>query len=192
MLLALVTLVMSGPNVWYNIYNKTNDQGEEAHPHHSGLTAWQGCAPYIRVVNMLYRLIIWIMRFVLLSMIYIFLYKVVKVMHSDLKGGGKRTEPSAGIEVVGVNGECSIPVGAVYPLHPVTDIGRAEDNNIVLDSVYVSGHHARIFLKNNEYILKDMKSTNGTFLNGNRMEKPEVIKDGDVLNIGGIVFKVID
>lgn len=141
---------------------------------------------------MLIRLIIWIMRFVLLGMIYVFLYKVIKVMYSDLKGGRKKNELSAGIEVVRVDAISSIAVGAVYPLRPVTTIGRLPDNNVVLDSEYVSGNHARIYLKNNAYVLKDAGSTNGTFLNGVKIDKPVVIKNGDIIGIGGITFKVID
>ncbi|HBM74755.1 MAG TPA: hypothetical protein DD429_04280 [Clostridiaceae bacterium] len=140
---------------------------------------------------MLMKLVIWIMRFVLLGMIYVFLYKVIKVMYNDLKGNRGRARPSAGIEVVKVDVASSIAIGAVYPLRPVTTIGRLPDNNIVLDSEYVSGKHARIYLKNNSYVLKDLGSTNGTFLNGARINKPIVIRNGDNINIGGILFKVI-
>lgn len=140
---------------------------------------------------MLYNLLIWIMRFVLLGLIYIFLYKVVKVMYSDLKNGKAKRSLSAGIEVMEVNNGCLVPIGAVYPLHPITNIGRTADNNIVLDSEYVSGYHARIYQKNNDYILKDMGSTNGTLLNGIKVERPIVIKNNDLVGIGGIVFKVI-
>ncbi|KPU43430.1 FHA domain-containing protein FhaB [Oxobacter pfennigii] len=140
---------------------------------------------------MLNKLIIWIMRFVLLGMIYIFLYKVIKVMYSDLKGNKIKASVSAGIEVIDIGDDCPIPIGAVYPLHSVTNIGRTPDNNIVLDCKYVSNYHARIFLKNNYYILKDMNSTNGTFLNSIKVEKPTVVKNDDLINIGGVIFKVI-
>lgn len=141
---------------------------------------------------MLYRLLIWIMRFVFLGMIYVFLYKVIKVMYSDIKGSKEKVGLSAGIEVVQVNDECSVPLGAVYPLHNVTNIGRTTDNSIVLDCRYVSNHHARIYLKNNSYVIKDINSTNGTFLNNTRVDKPIVVKRDDIINIGGIVFKVIE
>jgi len=141
---------------------------------------------------MVTRVLTWIMRFILLGMIYLFLYKVIKVMYSDLKGGGRRKESIlTGIEVIEVRDSNSVAVGTVYPLHRLTGIGRMDDNNIVLDSKYVSNYHARIYLKNNDYIIKDMDSTNGTFLNGRRLEAPAVIKAGDTIDIGGIVFKVI-
>ena len=140
---------------------------------------------------MLFNLLIWIMRFVLLGMIYFFLYKVIKVMYSDLKTDKTEEGFSAGIEVVKVSEGCTIPVGTVYPLHPVTSIGRKNDNTIILDSQYVSNYHAKIYKKNNEYVLKDMNSTNGTFLNGNKIDKSIVIKNDYTIDIGGILFKVI-
>lgn len=140
---------------------------------------------------MLYRVIIWIMRFVLLAMIYVLLYKLIKVMYNDIKGGKEKKEFTAGIEVVEVNDESAIPLGALYPLRSVTNIGRTQDNSIVLDSQYASNYHARIYMKNNDYVLKDMNSTNGTYLNGVKVERPTVINSDDLIGIGGIFFKVV-
>lgn len=140
---------------------------------------------------MLSKILIWIMRFVLLGLIYVFLYKVIKVMYNDIRGGRVRKGATAGIEVVEVKDNSIIPVGSVYLLHPITSIGRGPDNSIVLDSQYVSGSHAKIYLKNNAYLLKDTGSTNGTYLNGVKIDKPVAIKNEDRIDIGGIVFKVI-
>lgn len=140
---------------------------------------------------MLYNIIIWIMRFVLLGAIYFFLYKVIRVMYNDLKGGRQKKGFNAGIEVVETANGCSIPVGAVYPLHPMTSMGRSQDSTIIIDCEYVSYSHARIYLKNNLYMLKDLGSTNGTYLNGNKVERPIVIRNDDLISIGGVVFKVI-
>lgn len=140
---------------------------------------------------MLYNILIWIMRFVLLGAIYFFLYKVIRVMYNDLKGGRQRKGFTAGIEVVETISGCSVPVGAVFPLHPMTSMGRSTDNTVIIDSEYVSNSHARIYLKNNMYILKDLGSTNGTYLNGGRVERPIAIRNNDLIKIGGVVFKVI-
>ena len=140
-----------------------------------------------------YKLLIWIMRFILIGLIYVFLYRIIKVMYKDLKEDKKGTEASAGVEVVsaGTNGGNDITIGTVYPLHGSTTIGRMPDNNITIDSQYVSGHHAKIYIKNNTYVVKDMGSTNGTFLNGDKIERPMAIDFGDLIDIGGVVFKVI-
>lgn len=137
------------------------------------------------------EVVIWIMRFVLLGMIYIFLYNVIKIMYSDLKINKNKEKVFAGVEVIQIGEECEVPLGAVYPLRPITNIGRGEDNSIMLTSEYVSNNHAKIFFKNDYYFIKDMGSTNGTYLNGNKIDKVSVIKNGDIINIGGIILKVI-
>lgn len=53
-----------------------------------------------------------------------------------------------------------------YPLDkPSINIGRREDNDIRIDNLVVSGNHAKIQKVNGSYIIVDLKSTNGTFVN---------------------------
>jgi predicted component of type VI protein secretion system len=65
----------------------------------------------------------------------------------------------------------------------VVTIGRQPDNLLRIDNPIVSGHHARIFWENNEYVLEDNDSFNGTYLN-NRSVSRAVLSDGDVIVIG--------
>jgi len=61
-------------------------------------------------------------------------------------------------------------LGATWPLSaPRTALGRAEDNDILLLDERVSHQHARIEVEDGVYFLQDLGSTNGTFLNGNRL-----------------------
>lgn len=62
-------------------------------------------------------------------------------------------------------------------------IGRKPDNDIHIDNLAVSGHHAVLHTLYNQSFLEDLDSTNGTFVNGERVGK-QAIKDGDVLLIG--------
>jgi predicted component of type VI protein secretion system len=66
--------------------------------------------------------------------------------------------------------------------HPVS-IGRLPDNDVVIDNPAVSGRHARVFREGNHYVVEDLKSTNGTFVN----EKPiarHTLLEGDVVLVG--------
>jgi pSer/pThr/pTyr-binding forkhead associated (FHA) protein len=66
---------------------------------------------------------------------------------------------------------------------PVT-IGRRDDNDIVIDNMAVSGHHAVIETEApNYYVLVDLDALNGTFLNENKVGR-ERLFDGDVIQIG--------
>jgi len=71
-----------------------------------------------------------------------------------------------------------------FPLEktPVT-IGRKPDNDIVIDNMAVSGHHAKITLQGDNYIVEDLQSTNGTFLNEKKILNSG-IKHNDAIIIG--------
>ncbi len=66
---------------------------------------------------------------------------------------------------------------------PVFSIGRLDDNDLALDNPYISRYHAEIIRSGNSYLVQDLQSTSGTFIN----EAPirmSVLKDGDRLRLG--------
>jgi hypothetical protein len=65
----------------------------------------------------------------------------------------------------------------------VTVIGRSEDCHVVVDDRQASRHHARITQTEDGYVLEDLASKNGTFLNGQILTVPAVLKDGDEIGI---------
>lgn len=77
--------------------------------------------------------------------------------------------------------------------HEVTNaltIGR-ETSDLLLKNPAVSGTHARLDIEKNRYILKDLKSTNGTFVNKGRISTQE-LHHGDVINIGKFELEFIN
>ena len=62
-------------------------------------------------------------------------------------------------------------------------IGRKADNDLSIDDHTVSGHHAKIVKVQSVYFLEDLKSTNGTHLNGKRIDRTQ-LHDADVVTIG--------
>ena len=65
----------------------------------------------------------------------------------------------------------------------VITIGRNEANDIQIDNLSVSKHHAKIFKKEDKYIIEDLKSTNGTYLNEKIISRAE-LHDKEVITIG--------
>jgi pSer/pThr/pTyr-binding forkhead associated (FHA) protein len=66
--------------------------------------------------------------------------------------------------------------------HPVT-IGRLPDNMLVIDNPAVSGRHARVYREGSHYVLEDLKSTNGTFVNDKPIARHTLL-EGDVVLVG--------
>ena len=69
-------------------------------------------------------------------------------------------------------------------------IGRIQGNDVILPKGNVSKRHARIVLKDGRFVAVDLKSTNGTYVNGRRITSPLVIKEGHKIYIGDFVLTV--
>ncbi len=70
------------------------------------------------------------------------------------------------------------------------NIGRVQGNDIVLAKGNVSKHHSRIVFKDGKFIVLDLRSTNGTYVNGKRISAPQVVKPTDKIFIGDYVLSV--
>ncbi len=68
--------------------------------------------------------------------------------------------------------------------------GRAETAGVVLTDPYVSDHHARIYRNGDDWMVADLGSTNGTFLNQHKVASPTPLSAGDQLGIGRTVVEV--
>jgi predicted component of type VI protein secretion system len=65
----------------------------------------------------------------------------------------------------------------------VLKIGRLPDNTVVIDNPAVSSHHARIVHDGGKFVIEDLKSTNGTYINEQRVLR-QVLENGDIVLIG--------
>lgn len=71
-----------------------------------------------------------------------------------------------------------------FPLKKDTlTVGRVDDNDIKIDNMAVSGHHAKFIRENGDFVLIDLNSLNGTFVNGQKISK-WILKDNDLITIG--------
>ncbi len=70
-----------------------------------------------------------------------------------------------------------------------TTIGRLEDNTFQIAEPSVSSHHCEVLLSGNDVIVRDLNSTNGTYINGEKVtEKP--LKLGQILRLGQIEMRL--
>jgi pSer/pThr/pTyr-binding forkhead associated (FHA) protein len=83
----------------------------------------------------------------------------------------------------------SDPSGQEHPLgNPVTRMGRAVENEIVILDKRSSREHAVIRREGRKVILEDQGSTNGTYLNGERLQQAVQLRDGDQIRVGDVAF----
>lgn len=75
--------------------------------------------------------------------------------------------------------------GKIFELtQPEISIGRDVSNDFIINDVEISRRHARLYLQGTQYIIEDLGSTNGTFINGQRLSGPHVLRTGDVILLG--------
>jgi predicted component of type VI protein secretion system len=71
-----------------------------------------------------------------------------------------------------------------------TTIGRVEENNFQISEPSVSSRHCEILLRGNDVVVKDLGSTNGTFINGEKITEEGVLKPGQTLRLGNVELKL--
>ena len=66
---------------------------------------------------------------------------------------------------------------------PTIKIGRNENNTIIIKHGKISREHAEIIkFSENEFLIKDLDTTHGTFVNGKRVKQTQITEDSDILN----------
>ena len=83
--------------------------------------------------------------------------------------------------------------GAVFALEgDQLTIGRDSTNGVAINDAEISRKHARMMFQGGKYVLEDLGSTNGTFVNGQRLAGPVVLKPGDVVSLGEQIVLMYD
>lgn len=69
-------------------------------------------------------------------------------------------------------------------------IGRAGDSDLVIDDEYASTHHAKLVFINGDWMIQDLDSTNGTFLDGQKVATPMVVAMNTQVRVGQTTFEL--
>lgn len=154
---------------------------------------------------------------IFIIVLYSIILYALRIMYKDIKGGKRKTTNTIqknttqknttqktndstkkasgsnirGLEVLTSMDEAKLKVGSVIPMATAITLGRKENNTVVLNDRFVSSYHAKIYLKNREYYLEDLQSTNGTYVNENKIEGNIRLNVNDIIRFGSTAFKVI-
>jgi len=136
-----------------------------------------------------------IFRFAIIGIVYLIIFIALKIMYKDIKGGGRkkitRSNKNFALEILEPGENANLKKGGIIPISGEITIGRRDDNLLVLNDKFVSGNHARIFIRNTDFMLEDLESTNGTKVNDERIEGKVMLRVGDEIEIGSVLLKVI-
>ena len=138
-----------------------------------------------------------LLRVVFIFLLYFFVYQVIRVVSRELRALATRGEPVAGVPapigalMVAEPGESNLRRGEVFDLEPVSVIGRHPRVTIHVESSFISSEHAQLSWEQDRWWVTDLRSTNGTFVNGTQIRVPTGIRTGDFVEIGGIRFQLV-
>lgn len=152
-------------------------------------------------------IILWLLQGFFLLLLYIFVWRAVRAVVRDLRAPGPRPPPSRARRPAAER-----PAAPPNPTRPVPTqlvvhipdgrprvielggqavlFGRSPSSTVRLEDPYVSDDHARIYQADGSWMVADLKSTNGTFLNRVKVTTPTPIAAGDQLGIGKTIVEV--
>jgi hypothetical protein len=144
-----------------------------------------------------------ILKLCALALVYLFFLRVIRAVWAEVapaRNGApppraaktrqprRRATRSGGRAVVIV--EPKETKGTRYPLADEMTLGRAAGCTITVDDTYASQLHARLFQRDGALHVEDLGSTNGTYVNGRKVDNPVAVQPGDKVKVGATVFEV--
>src|SRR4051794_20171493 len=137
------------------------------------------------------------LKFGFLAVLYLFLLWVARSASRDvartaaagLPGGADGGQAPPGrprLEVVAAMG---FEPGTEFPVNGGVTLGRAPGADIRVDDPFASSSHARVFPRGRYVYIEDMGSTNGTFLNGRQLKRPQQLSVSDSIRIGDTEYR---
>src|SRR6185503_18334090 len=137
-----------------------------------------------------------ILRIAVVLLLYFFLWQVLRFVLRDLHTGGLPSSDGAsrspyGQLVVLRAGQSGVAAGKIFPLGPSNIIGRSlENSEIALNDSFLSSQHARLELQGDTWVLEDLRSTNGTFINDIEVRDATVVEEGDIIRVGRVEMRL--
>lgn len=160
-----------------------------------------------------FDIFILILRLAFIFLLYFFLFLVVRSITRELnvpfrrsrpvvseagyppedvyrQGQGRSSDPSGRLVVTEAGNASTVRPGVIFELGPIMPIGRRPTNAIILDDEFVSSEHALLAWREGRWWLSDVASSNGTYLNGQRIVQPVLVNWGDQIGIGRVQFRL--
>ncbi|SHJ94608.1 FHA domain-containing protein [Hathewaya proteolytica DSM 3090] len=135
-----------------------------------------------------------VFKYIIIILLYVIIIVALGIMYRDIKKPKKyrkSTSKKFALEVIKADKSKELPKGAIVPILDEVNVGRKQDNNLVLDDEFVSSYHSKLYTRQGNLIIQDLNSTNGTYVNNQHIKGEAIVKTGDVIKIGNTLFKVI-
>jgi hypothetical protein len=137
-----------------------------------------------------FLVVLWLVRILFLALLYVFLFRVVRALLRDLRAAGRDAIGELGRLVVVESPTGDPPAGSSYALDAITTLGRDVNNTIVIDDQFATADHAVLTFRGRAWFIEDLSSTNGTYVNGHRVDAVAPIGFGDDIQVGQVRLRL--
>lgn len=137
-----------------------------------------------------FALSLWILRICFVVLIYVFFLVIARALWRDLRASVSGAGRALGRLIVVESPEGRPGAGTSIPLDAVNSLGRDVNNSIVIDDTFVSSDHAVLSFRGRAWYVEDRGSTNGTWLNGQRVDGYAALGYGDEVQVGQVRFRL--
>jgi len=133
------------------------------------------------------------LRFISAVILLSFMIALFVVMWRDFRSATTQVQASrrtyGRLVILAETADGYLQTNKTYPLLPLTSIGRAPTNTIMIEEQFASSEHAIIALRNGQWWLEDRNSRNGTLVNGEAATSL-IITDGDIISVGSTSLRL--
>jgi pSer/pThr/pTyr-binding forkhead associated (FHA) protein len=139
------------------------------------------------------RILLLVLQLSFVALLYLMLFGFARSLLRDLRSAEQAQLASqAGIGRLTVleSPEDEPPVGRPIALGPINSLGRNVNNTIYIEDDFVSANHAMLTFRGRSWFIEDQGSTNGTHVNGHRIDRPVALSFGDELTIGRVRMRL--
>lgn len=137
-----------------------------------------------------------LLKYIFITVIYLFIFAIIRMIYLDIhsmnkvRSSGNKNLPY--LKLINRRDNLNLKVEESYVLENSMTVGRDFGNGITITDPFLSGKHAMFMSQDGNCDLKDLNSTNGTFVNGGKLtDMPVRLQDGDRIHIGQLDFLYI-
>lgn len=139
------------------------------------------------------RVLLLILQLGFVALLYLILMRFAGTLLRDLRSAEQvQLAARSGIGRLSVleSPENEPPADTTIALGPINSIGRNVNNTIYVEDDFVSTNHAMLTFRGRSWFVEDQGSTNGTYVNGHRIDRPVALSFGDELMIGRVRMRL--
>lgn len=139
------------------------------------------------------RIMVLVLQLAFVAGLYLVLLRFAGSLLRDLRSAEQTQLASrSGIGRLSVleSPEDEPPAGSTIALGPINSIGRNVNNTIFVEDDFVSTNHAMLTFRGRSWYVEDQGSTNGTYVNGHRIDRPVALSFGDELTVGRVRMRL--